>query len=359
MMVKMKKYTILLTFILISCASQEPEIKIGFIGPLSGNAAVFGIVEKNAVEIALEEINYTIAGKKATVLYEDGQCDATRAVTAAQKLIEIDEVQILLSVCSAETLAVSPLAERNKILLITAYASNPSISQAGDYIFRTSYSDEDAGKVLANALQKYSTIGILTEQNDYSLGLQKTVLNNRNKTAITEEFKQDVNVRTQLLKLLDGKPDALFINTETPQTGLAAIQQARLLGFNGQLFGNYFGTDKEIQQSNEAQGLVFISDPEINNNLLRSQFLNKYHKKVGETPAFEFAAISRYDNLQILKQAIETVGIDPTAIKDYLYSLESFTGALGTYHFDENGDIVGVRPSLKQIVNKTAVAFEP
>ena len=132
---------------LIKPVSTEP-IKIGYIGPLTGGVAAYGETEKNVIELALQEINSSgELNRKLEVIYEDGKCDGKDAATAAQKLINIDKVKIILGgACSAETLAAAPLAEENKVILFSSFASNPSISQAGDYIFRNCFSDADFGK---------------------------------------------------------------------------------------------------------------------------------------------------------------------------------------------------------------------
>ena len=75
-------------------------------------------------------------------------------------------------------------------------------------------------------------------------------------------------------------------------------------------------------------------------------------------PDFEFACAARYDTTYIIKQALDKVGNNPEKIKDYLYSMESFTGALGTYRFDEKGDMVGIMPAVNQIKDRKIVKYD-
>src|SRR3989344_8219254 len=113
---------------------EKNEVLIGFIGPLSGDASIIGEVEKNAAEIAVEEINQNngIDGKKIRMIYEDGKCNGKDASIAANKLITIDKLKILFVICSAENLAVAPLAEKNKVIQFAAWASHPDITNAGE-----------------------------------------------------------------------------------------------------------------------------------------------------------------------------------------------------------------------------------
>ena len=101
--------------------------------------------------------------------------------------------------------------------------------------------------------------------------------------------------------------------------------------------------------------MIFFADPVISNNAVSQHLFSEYEKTYGREPDFKFAVAAQYDSVYIIKKAIESVGNDPTKIKDYLYEMDSFTGALGTYHFDKNGDIVGLKPVIKQIKNKEAV----
>ena len=69
--------------------SQSNTIKIGFIGPLTGDVASWGVPARNGLEIATDDINAAggVSGKKFNVIYEDGKCTGKDAVSAAQKLI--------------------------------------------------------------------------------------------------------------------------------------------------------------------------------------------------------------------------------------------------------------------------------
>ena len=153
--------------------STEP-IKIGF-----GDAATYGVDEKNATALAVEEINNAggIKGRSLEVIYEDGKCSGKDAATAAQKLINIDGVKIILGgACSGETLSIAPIAEQNKIIIFSAFSSSPDITKAGDYIFRNSPSDLDVAKGYAQFIVSrggYKNIAIISENTDYAGGVKK------------------------------------------------------------------------------------------------------------------------------------------------------------------------------------------
>src|SRR3989344_6415480 len=81
--------------------------KIGVMLALTGDAATYGLPEQQAIKIAADEINSKggINGKKIEIIYEDGKCNPKDGNAAAQKLINVDKVKVIIGgSCSGETL---------------------------------------------------------------------------------------------------------------------------------------------------------------------------------------------------------------------------------------------------------------
>jgi branched-chain amino acid transport system substrate-binding protein len=105
--------------------TKEP-IKIGVILPLTGEMANWGESMKGGIELAKDEINSKggIMGRHLEIVYEDNQaCDKALTVSAFRKLINIDKVKITMVGCSGAVLAVAPIAEENRVILLTPMAS--------------------------------------------------------------------------------------------------------------------------------------------------------------------------------------------------------------------------------------------
>jgi len=343
---------------------EEETIKIGFIAPFSGNSAVFGEVERTVIDIAVEEINNAggVNGKKFKVIYEDGGCNQKDAINALYKLLLDPEIKIIMPLCSAETLAVAPITQERKILTFAAWVFHPDVSDAGSYIFRNSINDKVSAELLATAIREnYNRVGVIYEQTDYPVGLKnafKQRFEDLGGEVVEESYLQDAkDMRTQITKLLAKNVEIVFINPNTPATGTIILKQLKEQGYQGEIYGNYIGSNPEIQKLTEAENMIFYSDPYIPDNEIKAHILEKYKEKTGGPPAFEYPALSRYDVVYVLKEAIENVGEDPTAIRDYLLS-HSFTGALGDFHYDNNGDVIGINPSLYQIKNGEAILYE-
>ncbi|MCK4458341.1 MAG: ABC transporter substrate-binding protein [Methanosarcinales archaeon] len=132
--------------------TQPDEIRIGAILPLTGEAAEYGEDAKLGIDLAVEEINAAggINGKRIQVVYEDSQATPSQGVSAIQKLTTVDKVPVIIgAMASSVTLAIAPIAEENKVVLLSPASSAPQITEAGDYIFRTEFSDAYGGKAQA------------------------------------------------------------------------------------------------------------------------------------------------------------------------------------------------------------------
>ena len=356
----MKKYiwaiVVVVIIIVIATLIRQPKdtsaIKLGFIGVLSGDGAPYGETEKNAVEIAVKEINDNggINGRKVEIVYEDGKCNGKDAISAIQKLLSIDKVNIILgATCSAETLAIAPIAEQNKVLLFSAFSSSPLVTDAGDYTFRNGPSDADIAKLDANVIvAKYKKVAMINENTDYSQGVRgvmnkiftekgTSVIYDENYNSGTKDF------RSILTKAKAANPDVIYINPGTDtKAGGVIVKEARELGILTPLNGNFSlaSQDSLTAGGKYMNGVVSTDGTDLSQK--GKDLIAKYKEAYGKDPSVPYEMGSSYDRVYIIKQAIESVGTNPTKIKDYLYKMPDYSGAVGTYHFDKNGDVVGV-----------------
>lgn len=222
----------------------EP-ITIGFIGPLSGDVAVFGEVGRQAIEVAVEEINASggAGGREIRVLYEHGECTGRGGAGAAQKLINVDQVKILFVLCSAENIAIGPIAEQHGVLQIAAWSNHPDVTQLK--IFRLSHSDSVTARMTAEHIYAAGErVGVLYELTDYPVGLKDEFVRRFESLGgmvVQESVEMNaVDAKTQLTKILSQKPDAIWLDPNSPNLGVIMLKQLRELGYDGPLYGNFF-----------------------------------------------------------------------------------------------------------------------
>jgi len=343
--------------------TKEP-IKIGFIGPLSGDVAAAGETERNVIEMAIKEISDQggINGRKLEVIYEDSKCDGKEAATAIQKLINVDRVKIVLGgCCSSETLGAAPIAEQNKVILFSAFSSNPKISEAGDYIFRNTPSDSEGGKVAATMI-KEKKVAVISENIEYAQGVREVFKQEFPKLGgeiVGDEVftPGEKDFRSYLIKIKSKNPEALFVNPKSPSAAGLIIKQARELGMNVPIYGNFILGSKDTLDiaGKLANGVVFFDTPTLDlKNPKAASFLNKYKSLYGE-PFNELQAGSRYDSVYIIANALKKCGEDTECIKNYLYNMDWYDGVIGRYKFDQNGDAVGLKFVIKEIIDGKVV----
>jgi len=329
---------------------EAKDIKVGIILPLTGPGAPYGQAEREGMELAAREANESggIKGKKLLLSIEDSQTDPATGVAAIIKLIQIDKVKIIIGdLASSVTLAIAPIAEKNKVVLITPGSSSPKISRAGDYIFRLYPSDDYQGKILAewafeNAIKK---VGILYINNDYGVGLKdkfKGEFENRGGIIPVEEaYEQgEKDFRTHLTKLKARDVGGMFI-IAAGQENANILIQLKELGINKRVFAPDSFKDENIIKvaGNAAEGVV-CSAPSF--SLLEKRkvvitFLSDYKTAYKKEPNV-FAAYG-YDSVSLVSKLVRSYGYDSSVIKNELHRIK-FEGVIGEISFDESGDLV-------------------
>lgn len=325
-------------------------IKIGFVGPLSGDCAAYGEPARNSTELITKQINAKggINGRQVEIIYEDAKCDGKTAALAAQKLISVDGVKVIIGgLASGETLAMAPIAEQNKVLLISPGSSAPAISEAGDYIFRLAPSDVYSALKLAEVMSEkgYKKVALLSEQTDYAQGIGKAFVVDAKAKGIEVVYDQSFATETTdfksfTTKINDSGAEAIFIN---PQTGATAARIAKALRTQGnkmQFYVFFMTGDDFIKSGSSADGTIVLDQGAIANQAVGDKFFAEYKAAYKEPTYPLFAAISS-DTTNILFNAITKVGYDATKIKDYLYKMPAYTGITGNLTLDKNGDPVG------------------
>jgi branched-chain amino acid transport system substrate-binding protein len=167
-----------------------------------------------------------------------------------------------------------------------------------------------------------------------------------------EIFEQDSkDYRTQILKVIAEKPDAILLDPQTSVSGGLLAKQVRELGFDIPLIGNFvYSGGSALEGAGDAvEGLVFIDVMTLTNE--KSQkFLAKYKARYNVLES-DYEAGSKYDDVYLIANAIKKVGYDGEKIRDYLYEIR-FSGTLGEYYFDEDGEIKGADLwAEKEIIN--------
>ena len=355
----------LLAVLVMSCDSDSDEpYKIGAMDALTGVAESYGNPLHQAKLMAVEEINAAggINGRMLELIVEDSKCAAQDAITAYNKLTDVDGVKIILgTTCSGAMLGAAPRAEADGVVMLSASATSPDIATAGDYIFRTAINDLQLGIDTGNALwaDGIRSIATITESTDYAEGARRTAVAQFEKLGGTviaaESYSSDVlDFRSQLTKLFEGEPDALLLAAQGEASGGTIIKQARELGYNGPIYSEVVPTGTEALSiaGEAATGLkAIVPNPDLT-SAAGVEFLANFRERYGVPASLPWFQGSAYDDVYIAAECLKQTEDDQDAdgFRDCLYGL-TWSGAIGdNYSFDENGDVVGLSNVVVEVL---------
>ncbi|MFZ5827670.1 MAG: ABC transporter substrate-binding protein, partial [Bacillota bacterium] len=337
-------------------AAQKPsEIRIGVIGPETGGAAQLGQAQKNAVTMAVEEINAKggVDGMQIKVFFEDDEGSPTKSANAATRLIHETKVSVIIgAIHSSATLADMAVTQKAGIPQITAGSTGASITEQGNpYIFRTAVNDA----LQAEALVKHAKgrglkkLALITASDDYGQSGAKLLRSAAEKEGLqvvtAENFANgDKDFKGQLLKIQEKGADSLFFWGLYTEAALIA-KQARTLGINVPLFGGSgIATGKLMELGGAAvEGMVITQsflpdDPDA----MVQEFVKKYKGRFNVDPIPHGA--QAYDTVYVIADAAKRAkSTDPAKLRDAIAATKLTTGVTGGTEFNKQGDDTGNR----------------
>lgn len=284
---------------LTGCSPAAPAvsetIKIGWMGSLSGDQAVWGECELNTVKMLVEDQNAKggIYGKKLEVVGYDTKGDPQEAVNVAKRLTGQDKVVAIIGPnASGSAIPIASVLEASKVADIATVATNPKVTvmdgKVKPYNYRVCFIDPYQGAVAAgyaSDVLKFKNAAILYDTgDDYSQGLtqyfEETFVKKGGKIVAKEGFKSgDVDFRPQLSKIKAAKPDIIFMPYFFKEVALSSTQ-ARELGIKAALMGgDGWPSDQLLTMAKDAvNGAYFVNHLDFNDPAVK-EFKEKYKTK--------------------------------------------------------------------------------
>jgi branched-chain amino acid transport system substrate-binding protein len=153
----------------------DTTIKIGNLGPFSGDASVFTPLNYGP-EAYLRYVNAQggIHGRKFETVFADDSCNEAKGIAAAKKLIYEDKVFMIIGhPCSGVAMAIKPMLEKEGVPWM-GIAANPKLTRPTvPAMFAVSYTGIESGSAMAAfALSKpgVTKIAIVQHSNDWAHG---------------------------------------------------------------------------------------------------------------------------------------------------------------------------------------------
>ena len=359
---------------LTGCGSKETTSSdtwnIGGIGPITGDAAIYGQAVQNGAQLAIDEINAAggINGYQIEYNFQDDEADPEKAVNAYNTLKDWGMNILMGTVTSKACIAVAEKSYEDNIFQLTPSASSVD-AITYDNAFQVCFTDPNQGIASADYIadnEVAEKVAVIYNSSDpYSSGIYEKFIEEAAdkgldivaEEAFTDESKTDFTV--QLQKAKSAGAELVFLPIYYNEAVLI-LKQASASGYAPLFFGcdgldgilNVPGFDTTL-----AEGVMLLTPFAADAaDSVTQDFVAAYEDAYGETPN-QFAA-DAYDAIYIIKAALEEAGVTPAddasaicdALKEAMTTI-SVDGLTGTDMTWEPTGEVNKAPKAITIVN--------
>ena len=346
-------------------APSGDVVKIGFLGALTGDVAMFGKPTLEGMQMAAEEINAAggVLGKKFQVVEADNRGDKQEGASVTQKFISRDGVTAIVGdPTTGITKVAAPIAQKAGVVLLSAGATGPGVVEVGDFIFRNPLLDSIAIPACIDYFAKdlgFKKVAIITsDNNDYSVGLSQTF---RDAAAKVPEIKiladekikdGDKDFSAQITNIKAKNPDVILFSGYYTE-GALIMKEARKQGLKAPMFGGdglFSPKFMELGGSSVEGSMVALGFSTEQVSPETAKFIENYKAKYGSEPGL-FAA-QGYDAVILLADAMKRANsVDSKVFKDALAKTREFAGVSGTISMQANREPIKSPLSLLYVKN--------
>jgi branched-chain amino acid transport system substrate-binding protein len=334
-------------FCLVGCDGKPPgqkapgRVKIGAIIPLSGEVATYGQALKKGFDLAVEEYD-----GEFEIIYEDSKGDPKEGVTAFQKLRGANKVDFYLGdATSGVCLAIAPLAQQNRCVMMISIATSDDLRTVGDYILKNAPLNHKQAVAAADFVEKTlkaSKVAILCKQSPYGANLAKVFREEAPRRGFSLVFDDNYAENTRdftdvATRLNASGATAVFVPGNYEETA-ALLRRTRELGSKAQFVGTDGAYSPKLVElaGSASEGFVVTMMTVDPSAPLTKSFDEKFEGKYKKKP--DIFSSYGYEGAHILMSAVKQAQASVTGTKDILYAnaFESLTGPL---RFGKNGEV--------------------
>ena len=361
-----KLLSIALASALTCSVVMAKEIKVGAVMPMSGPLAAYGQVTNLGLELA-QKLQPTLAnGDTIKIVLLDNKGDKVETATATTRLISSDKVVAILgALTSTNTAQTIAMADKKKVPVIAAVATNDKLTAKRTFANRVCFTDSFQGEVVANFAmeQGYKTAVVVIDQAQvYSLGLSKAfqkafkakggkIVKKIKVTSGDKDFKAVVS---QIKKI---NPDFMFMPLYHPEASMIA-RQSKQLGLDKPMFsGDGVANQTFIDLGGKSvEGYMFTDFFDYTNppSKTSSDFIAFHEKETGKKEMNSFTALGA-DTYNVLIAAMNRCE-DPTnsvCINNEIKKTVDFDGVSGKISINSEGNATR-SAVIKEIKNAKA-----
>lgn len=350
--------TSIVTLLVAAAAFAAEPLRIGALFSVTGPASFLGEPEKNTLEMLVKQANARggVGGRKLELVVYDTQGDVTKSVQLANKLIKNDRVSVIVGPSTTgESMAVIPLAEKEKIPLISCAAGIKITEPVKKWVFKTPANDHVAvEKILIQAARsKQKNIAIITVSDGFgSSGREqlKAMAGKKGFRIVADEVygPKDTDMTAQLTKIKSSRPDAIICWGTNPGPAIIA-RNVKQLGIKTPLYMSHGVASKKFIQlagADAAEGIILPAGKltvfdKLTKNDPQAKLLRDYdqaYRKGFGVEASTFGGYA-YDAFLLISNALKKGGT-PVQLRDGLEQSRRVVSISGIFNMspaDHNG----------------------
>ncbi len=353
---------IFLVFILLSvttlagCSSsnqstQDDVIKFGFLGAKTGNQAIFGLGTLKGIKMAVDEVNANggILGKKIELKEDDHGSKQEEMASITQKYIDRDHVVAIIGdPTTGGTKTAGPIAQDNKVVIMSAGSTGSGVVEIGDYVFRDTLLDAVAAPATMDYVineKNWKKVALITSvNNDYSVGLSKIfkdAINKNGGNVVIEENIQDgdTDFSAIVTKIKGSNPDVIVFSGYYTEGGLI-MKEVRRQGMNDVVMVGGDGLQGEDFYKLGGQAVVgsisYAGFSPEQPTAKTAEFIDKFKAKNNGAMPDLFSA-QGYDAVMLIVDAMKKANsVEPEKFHTTLAQTSNYEGVSGNITFRDN-----------------------
>ena len=366
---------------LTSALADDGPIKVGVLQSVTGNLAFIGIPERQAIEIAIDDINAAggINGRQIEEIFYDPAGDTAKAVQLAQRLISQDKVDVVVGGGSSSgiALAIKPVLQRAGVFFMSTESAAAIVEPAAEapLAFSTVFSSNVVARATLKHLQsqKVTKAGLLADTSAFgAAGVTsfQEVAGDYGITVSSISYDPAATDLSPQLNQLQNEGVEAYVNWTTSPSGVIFMNNIEAMNLPDdvvimQSYG--YSNPSLMQQAGPAAEGVRIagakasiagrlpdSDPQKAGLLALDAAMQK---KFGT--AVSIYASQSYDAMMVtaegIKKANSTKGVD---IAKAIETLGAYEGTQGSYQFSAD-DHRGLSDGVPITFRWGAEGFEP
>ncbi len=330
--------------------AEDDPIRVGSFLAVTGPASFLGDPELKTLEMYIERINQAggLNGRMLDLVHYDTAGDANKARTFVKRLLEDDEVDVILGgSTTGTTMAVIPLVERAEVPFISFAGGVSIIDPVKPWVFKTPHTDRMACEKIFEDMRGRGIVRVALISGTGGFGKSMrgecmTVAPRFDIEVVADETygPGDTDMVAQLTKIKNAEGVEAVVNAGFGQGPAIVTKNFAQLGFEVPLYQSHgVASKKYIELAGDAAEGVRLpaaallvaeklpaGDPQ---RPIVVGYKTSYEAVYGDGSVSTFGGHA-LDGLMLYKTAVEAAGsAEPAAVRDALESIRGFMGTAG------------------------------